>query len=91
MLGPVKVEDANSHNNNTHSTGLNILPTTVQDTPQAINVIDAAQTPENFIGPITIHSLPAIAGRVTHLGQIPWLADNTFAANLPDAGAGDGV
>jgi hypothetical protein len=52
--------------------------------------IAAAQPPETFIGPLTIHTLPAIAGRTTNLGQIPWLADSTFAANSPDGGTGDG-
>jgi hypothetical protein len=49
-------------------------------------IIGAAQPPETTIGPLTIHTLPAIAGRLTHLGQIPWLPDSTFAANAPDGG-----
>jgi hypothetical protein len=44
-------------------------------------IIEAAQPAETTIGPLTIHTLPAIAGRLTHLGQIPWLPDSTFAAN----------
>jgi hypothetical protein len=52
--------------------------------------IAAAQPPETFIGPLTIHTLPAIAGRKTNLGQIPWLPDSTFAANSPDGGTSDG-
>jgi hypothetical protein len=39
------------------------------------------QQPPEHIGPLTIHTLPAIAGKLTHLGQIPWLSDSTFAAN----------
>jgi hypothetical protein len=51
--------------------------------------ITAAQPPDKFIPSLTIHTLPAIAGRTTHLGQIPWLSASTFVANgiaVPDGG-----
>ncbi|MBS0469433.1 MAG: TonB-dependent siderophore receptor [Proteobacteria bacterium] len=42
VLGPVKVEDTNGRNNQQHDTHVPGMPTTsVQDTPQAVTVIDS--------------------------------------------------
>jgi hypothetical protein len=49
--------------------------------------IRAGLAPQTFAD-LTIHTVPAIAGRATHLGQVPWLPQATFAANglAPDGG-----
>src|SRR5690348_1454641 len=84
VLGPVKVEDANSHNNNTHGTGLNVVPTTVQDTPQAINVIDAEQMRQQGVTSLE-QALRNVPGITVSIGEGGTLAGDQFKIRGFDA------
>ncbi|MEI9888061.1 MAG: TonB-dependent receptor plug domain-containing protein [Rhizomicrobium sp.] len=76
VLGPVKVEDKNGKNDQNHGTGLNVLPTTVQDTPQAINVIGAEEMRQQGVTSLeqALRNVPGITvsiGEGRHAGRRP--------------------
>jgi len=84
VLDPVKVEDANGHNNNDHSTGLNVLPTTVQDTPQAINVIGQEQMRQQGATSLE-QALRNVPGITVSIGEGGTLAGDQFKIRGFDA------
>jgi catecholate siderophore receptor len=84
VLGPVKVEDQNSHNNNTHGTGLNVLPSTIQDTPQAINVIGQEQMRQQGVTSLE-QALRNVPGITVSIGEGGTLAGDQFKIRGFDA------
>src|SRR3569832_469403 len=84
VLGPVKVEDASGHNNNDHATGLNVLPTTVQDTPQAINVIGQEQMRQQGVTSLE-QALRNVPGITVSIGEGGTLAGDQFKIRGFDA------
>ncbi|HEY0302822.1 MAG TPA: TonB-dependent receptor, partial [Rhizomicrobium sp.] len=85
VLGPVKVEDKNGKNTLNHDTNLPGLPTTsVQDTPQAITVIDAETIRQQ--GTTTLgDALRNVPGITIAIGEGGTLAGDQFKIRGFDA------
>src|SRR3569833_2164686 len=84
VLGPVKVEDANGHNSNDHAAGLNVLPPTVQDAPQAINVIGQEQMRQQGVTSLE-QALRNVPGITVSIGEGGTLAGDQFKIRGFDA------
>ena len=85
VLGPVQVEDAASRNAQSHDIHLSTSPTTsVQDTPQAVTVIDAQTMKEQ--GTTTLgDALRNVPGITIAIGEGGTLAGDQFKINGFDA------
>ncbi|HVZ69967.1 MAG TPA: TonB-dependent receptor [Rhizomicrobium sp.] len=83
-LGPVKVEDSSAKNPQTHDTGLSVLPTTVQDTPQAINVIPQEEMRQQAVSSLE-GALKNVPGITIAIGEGGTLAGDQFKIRGFDA------
>ena len=85
QLGPVQVEDAASRNAQSHDLHLSVLPTTsVQDTPQAVTVIDA-QTMKEQATTTLGDALRNVPGITIAIGEGGTLAGDQFKIRGFDA------
>lgn len=84
VLGPVKVTDGAMANPQNHDTGLSVLPTTVQDTPQAIQVIPQEQLKQQAVSSLE-QSLRNVPGITIAIGEGGTLAGDQFKIRGFDA------
>ncbi len=83
-LGPVKVQDNAAKNPQTHDTGLSVLPTTVQDTPQAIQVIPQEEMRQQAVSSLE-GALKNVPGITIAIGEGGTLAGDQFKIRGFDA------
>jgi catecholate siderophore receptor len=83
-LGPVRVQDNAAKNPQTHDTGLSVLPTTVQDTPQAIQVIPQEQMKQQAVSSLE-QALRNVPGITIAIGEGGTLAGDQFKIRGFDA------
>src|SRR5262249_28587073 len=72
VLGPLKVEDQSDKNNQKHDTGLAVLPSTIQDTPQAISVVTGEQMKEQAVSSLggALRNVPGITIAIREGGTL---------------------
>ena len=83
-LGPVKVQDNAAKNPQTHDTGLSVLPTTVQDTPQSIQVIPQEEMRQQAVSSLE-GALKNVPGITIAIGEGGTLAGDQFKIRGFDA------
>ncbi|HEX2591580.1 MAG TPA: TonB-dependent receptor [Rhizomicrobium sp.] len=84
VLGPLTVEDQADKNTQHHDTGLNVLPSTVQDTPQSINVISQEQLKAQAVTSLE-GALKNVPGITIAIGEGGTLAGDQFKIRGFDA------
>ena len=83
-LGPVKVQDNAANNPQNHDTGLSVLPTTVQDTPQSVNVIPKEEMKQQAVSSLE-GALKNVPGITIAIGEGGTLAGDQFKIRGFDA------
>jgi catecholate siderophore receptor len=83
-LGPVRVQDNAADNPQTHDTGLSVLPTTVQDTPQSVNVIPKEEMKQQAVSSLE-GALKNVPGITIAIGEGGTLAGDQFKIRGFDA------
>ncbi len=83
-LGPVKVQDDAAKNPQSHDTGLSVLPTTVQDTPQSVNVIPQEEMHQQAVSSLE-GALKNVPGITIAIGEGGTLAGDQFKIRGFDA------
>lgn len=84
QLGPVKVQDNAAQNPQSHDTGLSVLPTTVQDTPQSVNVIPQEEMHQQAVSSLE-QALKNVPGITIAIGEGGTLAGDQFKIRGFDA------
>ncbi|MFO1249475.1 MAG: TonB-dependent receptor plug domain-containing protein, partial [Alphaproteobacteria bacterium] len=85
QLGPVSVNDNADKNNNNHAPAMSNFPTTsVQDTPQAMNVIDSATIKQQAVTTLG-DALRNVPGITIAIGEGGTLAGDQFKIRGFDA------